>query len=769
MRFSCFNDVYPIYDKQQALNRLRADQIYEQARKDNPTMIEPSRVVDFSDPEAVRMMQPQQMHPHVQIGNPYGYNNPYMNPNAVQANPNINPAFMNAPAYGQPVISPPPPPPTGGPVFTPASQIPQYQMDEINRQNKPGFIPNVVSGDQIPKQFMNPSPYNPPVNPMYNQLHYPQPQVGGMQLNPNIYQPGFNTYPRPLTNPISNIGGTWYNGFGYNGYGYGQDNFMLPDENDDPRYCVRGVHIATDEEEEKLNKKFEKLKTESKPKKYYDYLDRVRGKNLVVLGISYGDEDEKPSRTVVYTIPNRKQTIFDNEFLDDDRFEIKKAKRFKHEPNKPFTKEELDPDYNQVRVLKDTPMIWSNEDRDYMRKLIVVVKDFDKALAEVLTEFEHGDRFKNMSREDYNYFRMFINNYIFELRVNKQKNPHLDYEADYRHIKLPLTMYNEETKRDEVTSELLDPAEKVFNKTTGKYEYDYDRGRDLTADEWRLFKDRAFMLIIKGAKELRAEDIFFSNESLAKDKMEQSRFKPIPNPKDEEYNPYDPVQSRMHQMKMKDYDYQVNKQFWRYVLRNQMTDRQFNNWWYGTEDPRGLNRPNQDEVNRINRQNYVTRMNRERMLYLSQLRPIDNERLVRYWNDCAQKALRKFDEGTVHRDMSAKEFMDNLGFLMTRISEDNIERQNQERMQNAYMVHGRTRWQPSDFYRRSWYETSNRASFPNPNDRTQYGTVDPRFGLPTNYVDLGSSDDVQSKVKKAMDYTQRMYGKKQPMLRPVYK
>ena len=71
-------------------------------------------------------------------------------------------------------------------------------------------------------------------------------------------------------------------------------------------------------------------------------------------------------------------------------------------------------------------------------------------------------------------------------------------------------------------------------------------------------------------------------------------------------------------------------------------------------------------------------MNRERMLYLSQLRPIDNERLVRYWNDCAQKALRKFDEGTVHRDMSAKEFMDNLGFLMTRISEDNIERQNQE-------------------------------------------------------------------------------------------
>ena len=109
-----------------------------------------------------------------------------------------------------------------------------------------------------------------------------------------------------------------------------------------------------------------------------------------------------------------------------------------------------------------------------------------------------------------------------------------------------------------------------------------------------------------------------------------------------------------------------------------MTDEQFDNWWYGTSTSRQPQ--TQAEANR----NWAMQMTELSVQELSKVIPYDPVQLSQYYNNMALSAINAFTQGTMKKDMSAKEVWDNLGYLSSRIHEMNLEEQKKAQAQAYY-------------------------------------------------------------------------------------
>ena len=608
-------------DRQEALNQYRASQIYAQARKDNPRMLEP--YIDFSNPEQLAQMQQPQQYPYygaqvpppqamgavpnmanTTILNPYGYTNPYMNPNLIQQNQWMNPNMFNRPAYG-------------GTWY--------------------GGSPMVVNAmDDNLDSFMIPRPgskYEFKVKIVRGEIKKPK------STTP---RPEGKTYIERLINGVKNA-------------------------------KVRIVRGGSDSEEKKEEKEAPIL--------------------------------NQQNRRIPYT--------------------IYKPPVPKHEPGTPYTDDELVPDRTYIKVISETPLNWTQEDDAELEKICKEVAVYDKALAHCGWNIP---TFKGCTREDYEYFKLYLLNVAQDYKSKELMNPKIDYRAPYRNRPLPPTVEDPNSPSG-VRPDMSKPVPVVLKRIGlgGKPDYEYDRGRELTQEEWDIFVDRAYFEMMDGAKRIMGRDLMELNKDLAQPQQKQEA--------EEKYNPYDPIACRVHAMKEEKKAYNTNMEFFRYALRHKFNDEEFNAWWFGTplQSHTAANNSQQmmDQQQAYARDIWAQQMTARNIQYLENFVPFDPIREREWANTVMYNAINQFTQGSVTRDMSAMAMMENLVFLNNRIHMMEVERQQAEAARQSMFMTNRQTYQTA---------LQNFANYGpcSTNSPGWMGTQDPRTPSNGQVVDLNS-------------------------------
>lgn len=509
-------------------------------------------------------------------------------------------------------------------------------------------------------------------------------------------------------------GGSWY---GYGGWGGYDTRFMIPSKDD--KLIPTGKVVQG---------------TPNPTPRRKGYLEKFNSKPVVtvVQGSRNPIQQQEPKP-------------------EKPHFQIVKNPHY-HPPMTPYTMEELDPESNQLKTIPDTPLNWTLKDEEELDRLVEDLAVYDKAMAHVAYNLP---TIKECTREDYVYITRYFQERIQDFRSKEIMNSQCDYRAKYRYRRLPATTMID----GDLMPDLSKPVPIPIRQTNlhGEMEYDYDRGRDgLTEEEWDIFVDRAYGEMLAGAARIKAQDLMQINQHLvnqqpAKKAQEEAR-----------YNPYDPIGARLQQMKTSQKAYTTHMDFFKHVFRRVLTPEEFDNWWYGTQTNAAQYSGRQVDQATA-QQMWARQMSEANFNSLQLYTPYNRVEDVARFNQAALTAINGYTKGTVTRDMSLAEFMRNLRYLDTRNHELNLEAQqraNQQAMWNS-MSH--------DTFNRSLYSYMNSAAYSNPNPyyTPQYGTIDPRFGMPNQFIDLTNNDLAKKKKAEFLQHCHTVQG--HVPLSPIYR
>lgn len=423
----------------------------------------------------------------------------------------------------------------------------------------------------------------------------------------------------------------------------------------------------------------------------------------------------------------------------------------KHVPHTPYTIEELNPDLYTIRYIEQTPLHLDADDRKRVTEVCDKIYEYNKALAfGVLEMIMEDEDFKSYSRQKFEKLLICLNNTVAEYQKRSNNIRIVDYKAPYRYRPTPIFSIDEEGNY--VIPIQLDPvAKRTKDELIKDWVYDYDRGRDwLTEEEWTVFKLKAMSDLERDMKRLEEAEFLSLNPQFDESKKQTEEVN-LP-----EYNPYDPVSVKLHKQYKAEHAYKVNKDFWRYILRHKLDDVQFENWWYGTSTANQMRFNQQKLTQEEEHRRWAKAMNAQHLRLLNNAVPIDRERSV---NECRRQILKALDDyncGMVRPDMSLQDYMKVIGYLGgNKIHELNIQKQREEDLayQQKRISH--------DVYRKTMIEYFNNfpgEPNPNPNYTPHYGTVDPRYGFPSHYVDMTNTPErraLKEKVREAVRNTTR--------------
>lgn len=505
--------------------------------------------------------------------------------------------------------------------------------------------------------------------------------------------------------------------YGYNPYGYGYYSMANLSASDTARFMIPS------DGNDRIPKGIDSAESKEPSPGKYDGLTYDEIKLLPI-----------PVRSVVVTEvqePRHERRI---------RVEIQKPE---HIPHTPFTREELDPDYYTIKFYEETPLNWTSKDMQNLIDICDKIYVYDKALAFVAIEYAQEEEFQTtFSRERYEYMLRYLEDKLKDIQAREYKIRIVDYKAKYRYRPTPIFSYNEDGEL--VVPPQLDPvAKRTENVLTGTLEYDFDRGRDeLTEEEWEVFKLKAFNDMIQGIDKIKAYELCLLNQHLDDSKPKEEPTLPP-------YNPNDSISVKLHQMKAAERDYNNHKEFFRHLLRHKLTDVEFDHWWYGT---RG--NPNtqmtQEEMNR----NWAQQMHLKHLQFLNTLVPINYAQQGAICRQMMNQKLREYDNGLVRPDMSLAEYMNVLGYLsVTKPHELNFQAQQEEQRRLAQKQISTDQFQRA---RLNYFNNFPAPKNPNPYYTPQYGTVDPRYNMPTHYVDLSNTPEAQQRMQITSDAVQHM-------------
>lgn len=510
--------------------------------------------------------------------------------------------------------------------------------------------------------------------------------------NPNIIPPMGNPY---VYNRPTISTGVWRNIYYNNSYDY-TSNFMIPsDEEVRSGKNTRGrvsieddiIDIPTD--------------------KHISYDQKVSGKDLKV-SVTYEQIKEEKQDSEI-------KELYGIKYIET-KLDLKK-----HPPNVPFTEDELK--QNTIRILVKSPLIWSQEDEDELSILADMIAVYDKALAHIIWNIPCN--LNSISREEYNYCKIYCRNLIQEYRSNEIMQRNIDFKATYRHRELP------ESYIDENGNEIVDmnkpyPYARLSISIYGEIlSYEYDRERDeLTEREWNLFLDRAYIELMNGIKILQEKDFAKINESLV-ETPNNTQQQSLPS-----YNPYDPISVKLYNMKQIESGYNTNMEFFKYALRHKFqSNEQFDNWWYGTKSQADFvkNRNNPEYYRNYQESSWKRQMTENNISNLNRFVPLDNQIVAQQYNQRAYQEINKFTNGNLNQNMSMTDIVNNLSYLDNRIHEMNVE-QNIDSYKKSFVYGNGQSIINKNMFNHMLYEFHNND---NPNYSSSYGaTIDPRMGVP---------------------------------------
>lgn len=574
--------------------------------------------------------------------------------------------------------------------------------------------PTMLQSNYI--DFSNPESVNTILNPYGTFNPYANPNV-------TAQNPGYNPY--AYMSPT--YSGTWYGSS--NIWGISDTaRYMIANKED----IEEGRLTTSKVVEVPIN---EEIQKEEEPKESLSYTEKVE-EAITSLQVKV---------VTVSTVEEKKQ----ESFTDGPKFVVIKNTR-PHMDHMPYDNSELDMNRQEMKTIADTPLNWTENDENELSSISDQIAVYDKSLAHTLWNIPTLD---DITREDWHYFRRYALEKLQDFRNKERMNPQIDYRAPYRYRPLPAVY---KTEDGDLMPDLNIPIPVAFKSVNidGDVVYSYDRVRDLTDEEWDIFVDRSYAEMLEAGRKMKAEDLLNINKGLVEESKTNVDNTPLPA-----VNPYDPISVRVFQAKLAERQYNNYKAFFRDVFRSRMNDEEFDNWWYGTNTANSRKPMTQLEANRA----WAKQMTDLNIQELNKVRILDPVQTAQYYNNLELAAINNFTKGTMRKDMSAKEAWDNIGYLVNRIHEMNMEEQKKQQAQQYYqnMSH--------DTFRKSLYQFMNtgNATNPNPNYTSQYGTIDPRFGLPSNYVDITNTPEIQAKRERFLNYCNTTQGP--APLSPIYK
>lgn len=533
--------------------------------------------------------------------------------------------------------------------------------------------------------------------------------------NPNIIPPNNPyVYNRPTF-------GTWYGS--YSTYDYTSNFMIASDEEIKNGKNTRG-RVTIDNE------------IINETENHISYEDKTSGKYLKV-NIKEIVED-----TINVNHENIKE-VYGIKYIE------KKIKPKDHIPNTPFTVDELK--QNTIKILLNTPLIWTKDDENELSKLADMVAVYDKALAHIIWNIPCNTN--SISREEYNYCKIYCRNLIQEYMSEEIIHSNINFKAPYRYRELPETYLNGENEIVDM-SKPYPYAKLAISIYTNELDYEYDRGRDeLTEDEWNLFLDRAYIELMNGIKRLQEKDFVKINEQLIDQPTKQNNSSQLPN-----YNPYDPISMKLYNMKQAENGYNTNMEFFRYALRHKFSsNEQFDNWWYGTKSQADFvkNQRNPEYYRNYQESSWKRQMTEQNINNLSRFVPLDNQEVANQYNQRAYKEINKFTNGSLSSNMKMSDVVNNLSYLDNRIHEMNVE-ENINNYKNSFVYNNGQSIINKNMFNHMLYEFHNND---NPNYVSTYGpTIDPRMGVPDIVYDYTQpyQENYKARYQRFLDACHKM-------------
>lgn len=801
--FEMFDKKYKVKTVQDSIDQVLAKMEKEEAMQQNPSMYEPQpqpismqqevmmSMMNGGNPALSLMNQQQGFNGMVDFSNPASVGNMQNNlqndPN-FQANQNAVLAMMNQALAAMPNVqvspaAPPPPPQWNG-----YSQQPFPQMVGNNFALNPNLqqaqyqnpLDGVVPAD--PNAFNNSSASWYTSNPFPTQQGLGMnPNVGGWNTNPSYYNLYMNdpfnreAYMRFTEEEIRSG-----QGFVVKVVSKTQEEIDKEKQQEylDEQEAIRN-HPTW---EEKLNPDF-KVVIKTVDRELPEHLKKQQQQQESQV-VKEEVKEEGPSRVIIECL--------------NSEIDILKGWLYEIKP-----KDLNGLDKEKIIVPRLRRLFFNKRDEEALRNLCRRLQVYNPPLARVVWAKRHLKY-----RDDYQLFitaaEDILNEYEIAEMFDKEDEGYYDYRVPMRNRKLPEYTIDENGKKifDENYYE-YHPFRKYTDDT---FEYEYDRGRELTKEEFNLFCEYEETCLVYSFHQLRLKNFYEVNRRLqnlplsysvdrkelaireeklrklleerisirenaeAKKKEEieqQCKNKRVSDPRtleeieNEYYNRFDPVEAHYHEMRVLRKKQEQQYELYRDIFSSK-SQKEFDAWWYGKNSSRYQqeNLP-PEELQRRQREEYVDRMTEANIALLSKAQVIDPVQITnnfRYWQ---QAELQKLFGNTMNEATSLKDVFEKvIPHALYEISCENIEKQRREAMNKSYNHMA---------YKRALIElANNKVLAGNEDPNFKPGPVDPRFGYPANWVDPTNSREYEERKARFMEYCKNSMGVNMP-LRPIYK
>ena len=800
--FEMFDKKYKVKTVQDSIDQVLAKMEKEEAMQQNPSMYEPQpqpismqqevmmSMMNGGNPALALMNQQQGFNGMVDFSNPASVGNmqnSLQNDPNFQANQNAVLAMMNQALAAMPNVQ-----------VSPAAPPPPPQWNRYSQHPFPQMVGN-----------------NFALNPNLQQAQYQNPLDGVVPADPNAFNSSASWYtsnPFPTQQGLGmnpNVGGWNTNPSYYNLYmndPFNREAYMRFTEEEirSGQGFVVKVVSKTQEEidkereqdildeqeairnhptwEEKLNPDF-KVVIKTVDRELPEHLQKQQQQQESQV-VEEEVKEEGPSRVIIECL--------------NSEIDILKGWLYEIKP-----KDLNGLDKEKIIVPRLRRLFFNKRDEEALRNLCKRLQVYNPPLARVVWAKRHLKY-----RDDYQLFitaaEDILNEYEIAEMFDKEDEGYYDYRVPMRNRKLPEYTINENGKKifDENYYE-YHPFRKYTDDT---FEYEYDRGRELTKEEFNLFCEYEETCLVYSFHQLRLKNFYEVNRRLqnlplsysvdrkelaireeklrklleerisirenaeAKKKEEieqQCKNKRVSDPRtleeieNEYYNRFDPVEAHYHEMRVLRKKQEQQYELYRDIFSSK-SQKEFDAWWYGKNSSRYQqeNLP-PEELQRRQREEYVDRMTEANIALLSKAQVIDPVQITnnfRYWQ---QAELQKLFGNTMNEATSLKDVFEKvIPHALYEISCENIEKQRRETMNNSYNHMA---------YKRALIElANNKVLAGNDDPNFKPGPVDPRFGYPANWVDPTNSREYEERKARFMEYCKNSMGVNMP-LRPIYR
>ena len=292
--------------------------------------------------------------------------------------------------------------------------------------------------------------------------------------------------------------------------------------------------------------------------------------------------------------------------------------------------------------------------------------------------------------------------------------------------------------------------EKKYDEN-GNRIYKYDRGRDLTDLEFKVFKSRALMEL---AREVQVKYINWVDEFNKGNVVDLEKYKNTVE-LDTNIDWNNPIAIRCYELKKREYEANRLRYFFRVAFGKSVSDKEFDKWWSGTEYD-----PEQNKVNNLvyNRKMEIYRQDYYNMINLKPVK-IDYKRQYEQFLNNQSMLMDRLTGGLINKVNSVGDWLKAMNYMESSLMQEKINEETKKMAHNMANQYD---------YKKSLIRFGNQANLGNNYmPGATFGAADPRYGFPSNYIDITNTDGYQEKKAQFMNACSSLMGQNVP-LRPIY-